>query len=290
MATVVEVVEATAVEVIHEFDYSELDIERRVIVQQRSSEIKSLLRQRAQNAIEIGQKLAEVKDSLGYGLYCRWLETEFAWGRTLAHQFENAAKQFADVHNVNNFDSSALRLLASPSVPEEARDEAKSLVEAGDRVTHADAQAIVAKHKPQSEKAAKPQPPDPFPVGRTVTVASGEYQGQQVTVVESDGVTVQCRTDAGEVVPLLTAELESPNLPESPQPAAPPKSAAPSPIELLSIDLDVAKSRVEFLESKLRRIEDFLANVIQYLPSRKLKQSARDLLKPQPKAATVVDD
>jgi hypothetical protein len=135
-----------------------------------------------------------------------------------------------------------------------------------------------------------PERPDPFPVDRAVTVASGEYQGQQVTVVESDGVTVQCRTDAGEVVPLLTAELESPNLPESPRPAAPVKSAAPSPIELLSIDLDVAKSRVEFLESKLRRIEDFLANVIQYLPSRKLKQSARDLLKLQAKAATVVGD
>jgi len=275
-----------AVEVLSDFDYSELDTEQRIIIQQRSSEIKSLLRQRAQNAIEIGQKLIEVKEALGHGNYRRWLEMEFVWSHTIANQFENAVKQFGDVNNVDNFDSSALRLLAKPSTPIAAVEEAKALVEAGDRVTHADAQAIVAKHKPQPEK---PERPDPFPVDHAVTVASGEYQGQQVTVVESDGVTVQCRTDAGEVVPLLTAELESPNLPESPRPAAPVKSAAPSPIELLSIDLDVAKSRVEFLEAKLQRLEEFLYKVIQFLPTRKLKQTARDLLKGQAAEVTAID-
>ena len=270
----------TAAEIIYDFDYTELDAERRIIVQQKASEIKSLLRQRAANAIEIGQKLIEAKEALGYGNYRRWLEAEFTWGKTLANDFENVAKQFADVRNVDNFDSSALRLLASPSVPDEAREEAKALAEAGDHVSHADAQAIAAKHKPaKQDKPTKPQPPDRFPVGSSQTVASGEHQGKKVEVLESDGVMIRGKTKEGEIVPLMSAELEPEPEPES-KPPAPLKSAAPPPaIELLSIELDIAKSRVAHLEGRVRRLVDFLANAIQYLPSKRLKQTARELLR-----------
>lgn len=48
------------------FDYDSLDTETRVIVQQRTSEIKKLVRQTAEGIIEIGEKLAEVRDRLAH--------------------------------------------------------------------------------------------------------------------------------------------------------------------------------------------------------------------------------
>jgi hypothetical protein len=143
--------EAIAVEVVEELDLSELDLETRVFVQQKLSELDSLWMQHTLNIVEMGKRLLELKERLEYGQYGKLVATK-PYGRTTAHYFTTVAGRFADVQNLNNFDKTALYLLAAPSVPEEAREEAKSLAAVGDRVTHADAQAIVAKHKPQPEK------------------------------------------------------------------------------------------------------------------------------------------
>lgn len=53
------------------FDYDALDTETRIVVQQRTTEIKALMKRAASDIIEIGQKLIEVKRFVG-GLYpCR---------------------------------------------------------------------------------------------------------------------------------------------------------------------------------------------------------------------------
>lgn len=46
------------------FDYSGLDAEARIVVQQRTGEIKSLMRRTASDIVEVGQKLIEVKERL----------------------------------------------------------------------------------------------------------------------------------------------------------------------------------------------------------------------------------
>lgn len=56
-----------------ECDYATLDTETRLVVQQRSDEIKERLRDSAQAAWEIGQRLVEVRDRLGYGRFYSWL-------------------------------------------------------------------------------------------------------------------------------------------------------------------------------------------------------------------------
>lgn len=47
------------------FNYMDLDSETRVVVQQRTSKIKILVKLNAQDIVDIGQKLIVVKDKLG---------------------------------------------------------------------------------------------------------------------------------------------------------------------------------------------------------------------------------
>jgi hypothetical protein len=64
--------------------YSRLDAETCIVVQQRSSEIKAPMRRSAQDIVEIGQKLIEVKARLGHGLFQAWPCTEFEWSESAA--------------------------------------------------------------------------------------------------------------------------------------------------------------------------------------------------------------
>lgn len=64
-----------------------LDSETRVVVQQRTSEIKILVKLNAQDILDIGQKLIVVKDKLGHGAFQSWLIAEFDWGLTTCWKF-----------------------------------------------------------------------------------------------------------------------------------------------------------------------------------------------------------
>jgi hypothetical protein len=128
--------------------YTNLDVETRIVVQQRTSEIKTLMRRTAQDIIEIGQKLIEVKAQLGHGLFSAWLRIEFEWSRGTAENFMAVALRFQN-QKISDFDvaPSALYMLASPSTPESARKEALERAEQGGRITHSVAQQIVAAHR-----------------------------------------------------------------------------------------------------------------------------------------------
>ena len=76
--------------------YASLNVETCIVVQQRTSEIKTLMRRTAQDIIEIGQKLIEVKEKLGHGLFGAWLHTEFEWTQKTAERFVNVAQRFGN--------------------------------------------------------------------------------------------------------------------------------------------------------------------------------------------------
>lgn len=136
------------------FDYATLDAETRIVVQQRTGEIKSLLRRTATEIIDIGQKLSEVKQQLGHGNFRNWLKSEFDWGIWTATKFMQVAERFECVKFTHlDIVVSALYLLASPSTPEEARGEALERASLGENITHAKAKAIVTQHR----KATKPK-------------------------------------------------------------------------------------------------------------------------------------
>lgn len=141
------------------FDYTALDAETRIVVQQRTGEIKSLMRRTAQDIIEIGLKLTEVKARLGHGSFGGWLKAEFEWSERTAQNFMRVADAFKSATVADLIAPKALYLLAAPSTPDAAREEALERAAAGAAVTFSDAKAITAKHKTALERFPEPLRP-----------------------------------------------------------------------------------------------------------------------------------
>lgn len=141
------------------FDYAELDTETRIVVQQRASEIKALMKRTASDIVEIGQKLIEVKGRLDHGQFIGWFTSELGLERTMAARFIQVAERFgsSDMLQIATFAPSALYLLAAPSTPDEARAEAIARAEEGETITHATARGIVHDHKYSADPYAEPQ-------------------------------------------------------------------------------------------------------------------------------------
>ena len=138
------------------FDYSILDRETLQFVQQRASRIKVLIKRTAQDIVEIGQKLIEIKETLGHGRFEDWLKAEFDWTQMTANRFMNVAKRFESNKLLDlAIAPSALYLLAAPSTPKMAREEALTRAEAGEHITHKVAQEIVKEQKQASLSTKK---------------------------------------------------------------------------------------------------------------------------------------
>jgi hypothetical protein len=76
------------------FDYDILDDPTRELVQRRTGEIKRLTKPTAQDVVEIGEKLIEVKEALGHGYFEEWLRAEFSWTSRTARRFMSVAETF----------------------------------------------------------------------------------------------------------------------------------------------------------------------------------------------------
>lgn len=150
------------------FDYASLDTETSQFVQQQTGEIRVLMKRTAQGIVEIGQKLIEVKERLGHGRFLNWLAAEFEWTDETARRFMNVAQQFGHNPQIVGFAPSALYVLAAPSIPEAAREEAIARAKAGESITYTAAKAIKQKYatppikpkpesKPEPELASSPQ-------------------------------------------------------------------------------------------------------------------------------------
>ena len=102
----------------------------------------------ADSVIYIGQHLLEVKDKLQHGQFGDWLKAEFDWTPRTTQNFINVAVRFGDQQkrNIFAFAPSALYLLSSPSLPEEAVQEATARAKQGEQITHKTAKGIVEKH------------------------------------------------------------------------------------------------------------------------------------------------
>lgn len=125
--------------------YAGLDLETRIVVRQRTGEIKTLVQRTAQDLIEIGQKLVEVKARLEHGLFGAWLQAEFEWSERTAQRYMSVAQAFKSdtVSVLTNAEARALYLLAAPSTPESVREEAVRRAETGERITYSAAREMV---------------------------------------------------------------------------------------------------------------------------------------------------
>jgi hypothetical protein len=130
------------------FPYSELPEESRTKVRRLAQEIKELANRSAQGIVEIGRHLLNAKKHLAHGLFGRWLQAEFRWTDRQAQRVMNVAECFGKNDKLSVFGPSALYLLAAPSTPEAARQEAQDAAAEGEQVTHARAREIVSRHRP----------------------------------------------------------------------------------------------------------------------------------------------
>lgn len=160
------------------FDYAALDAETRIVVQQRTTEIKALMKRAASDIIEIGQKLIDVKERLGHGYFGGWLASEFDWTPRTAQQFMLVADTFKNENFSHlNVAPSALYLLAAPSTPEAARIEAIARAEEGEPITHSLARGIVHDHR---------QPADSFEDDEELTPYEQEIAAQHTEWITTE--------------------------------------------------------------------------------------------------------
>ena len=131
-----------------EFSYGILNLATRKVVQQHTIEIKGLLRRTAQDIVDIGEKLSEVKQELGHGQFLVWLRTEFDWSESAARKFMQVHRKFKTVNFTHlNIATSAMYLLAANCTSQAARNEAVQRAEAGEVITRALAKEIVFHHE-----------------------------------------------------------------------------------------------------------------------------------------------
>lgn len=127
------------------FDYQELDAETRIVVQQKTQEIKVLIRRTAQDVFDIGQKLSDIKARLGHGHFGNWLKAEFEWSERTAQNFIRVFESFKS-ENISDLTLSQTALYVLASATEEARSEAIALSKEK-TITSVEAKEIVQKHK-----------------------------------------------------------------------------------------------------------------------------------------------
>ncbi|WP_158260533.1 DUF3102 domain-containing protein [Chlorogloea sp. CCALA 695] len=156
------------------FDYTDLDAPTSQFVQQQTGEIRGLMKRTANDIVEIGQKLVNVKEKLGHGRFGSWLEAEFDWSIQTAKRFMNVAAAFQN-QQIVDFDfiaPSALYELAAPSIPDAARNEAFARAKAGESITYKAAKEIKQKYALPSAKLESAPKQEIQPVPQLSSTAS----------------------------------------------------------------------------------------------------------------------
>ncbi|WP_052056034.1 DUF3102 domain-containing protein [Myxosarcina sp. GI1] len=136
------------------FNYTSLNLDEETLlfVRDRTVEIKKLIRRTAQDIVDIGKYLTEVKDKLGHGNFYNWLDVEFNWSYSTAARFMQVAERFKSVSLTDlNILQSALYQLAAPTTPEGATVEALERAKQGEIITEKLAKEIKLKHKEQKK-------------------------------------------------------------------------------------------------------------------------------------------
>lgn len=150
------------------FDYTALDSEARIVVKQKTQEIRDRVKTAAEHIIGIGVRLIAVKEHLPHGQFLPWLKSEFEWSESAAVKMMQVGKQFKSVSFTDlTVAPSALYLLAAPSTPDDVRSEFVKKAKAGKPVTHAEVKKAIAEKREDSIDIPvddEPSPPPPTPV------------------------------------------------------------------------------------------------------------------------------
>ena len=138
------------------FDYDALDFETRALVSLKTDRIKERIRRTAQDIVDIGEDLIEVKDQLEHGNFGLWLKLEFDWDERTARRFMSVAAMMksdtvsvlsrADLSKMD-IGAGALYILAAKSTPQEVRREALERAYRGEQMTQSKVKELVKERK-----------------------------------------------------------------------------------------------------------------------------------------------
>ena len=142
------------------FDYAPLEAQVAERVRSSAEKIRSTVQKTIEDIIVVGQELLAVKESVGHGHFGAWVRAEFGWTERTAQNFMSVAERFgANPKLISDLtiQPTAAYLLAAPSAPDEARQQAIERAEAGEEITTSVAKEILAetrkKRRPRREKA-----------------------------------------------------------------------------------------------------------------------------------------
>lgn len=199
------------------FDYAILDDSTSVFVQQQTGEIRGLMKRTVESIFEIGQRLIIVKERLGHGRFGSWLETEFEWSQDTANNFINVAKKFGKFTNFSEFDmaASALYMLAAPSTPDAARDEAISRAAKGESISFKTAKNIKQKYtvpalKPEATPKQSKEPVTKLPSNDIMSPSQPPIK-QEIIAIRSPA-QVEIHSGANQSMMPTTAQMALPQL------------------------------------------------------------------------------
>ncbi|MEL6815242.1 MAG: DUF3102 domain-containing protein [Cyanobacteria bacterium J06598_3] len=175
------------------FDYDSLEAGQRSIIQQRTGEIRERLRRSAQDVWEIGQKLSDVRSRLKYGQFLTWIKAEFGWSQRTAYNFINVYEtfgdRFANLAKVN-IATSLLYQLASPSVPEELREQILRAAEQGDTMTAKELQATIQKRRMLKSAAVRKEKKQAKGASKKSSKQQSESATERTAERTADGVEI----------------------------------------------------------------------------------------------------
>lgn len=128
------------------FNYELVAAPIAIQAREAAERIKLRLRRTAEDIVEIGRDLIDVKETIGHGNFMPWIEAEFGMSMSAATRFMNVARAYGGKFaTVANLDPTALYELAAPKTPLEVREEVEKMIEAGEVVTKATITELRAK-------------------------------------------------------------------------------------------------------------------------------------------------
>lgn len=136
-------------------------------VNRRCASLRKKLGEAHAEAVGIGTELIAIRkhiqDNKVPGGFDGWIANEFDWSRSQAYRLIEIATVFGDCPNLGHYDQSAMYQLAAPGTPQEARDEARQLADAGKYVDYTTASDLINKVKGDGgvSRPSRPKPMKP---------------------------------------------------------------------------------------------------------------------------------
>lgn len=138
------------------FQYENIPSDTAFSIKAATERIRLRMKRTAEDIIEIGRDLIEVKDALPHGQFGDWLKAEFEMSEWTARNFTNVADKFGTkTGKIPDFTPSILYELSAPSTPEPVVEQAIQKADDGERITVADVKKWKAAHKKSQDKISE---------------------------------------------------------------------------------------------------------------------------------------